>query len=105
MQSTEIADKYIVCQLGVCSRQQERMLALYSSPIDTLITQSFIALGKVAQGSDVSYSGKKATLWIATMLEGFFRDTTPHQQHWANSVQKSPSNHLYVHDWLATLEC
>ena len=33
----------------------------------------------------------------------FSENTTPHQQHWANSVQKSPRQPL-VHDWLATPE-
>ena len=28
--------------------------------------------------------------------KAFSENTTPHQQHWANSVQKSPSNHLFV---------
>ena len=37
------------------------------------------------------------------MLEGFSENTTPHQQHWANTVQKSPIQPL-VHDWLATPE-
>ena len=31
------------------------------------------------------------------------KNTTPHQQHWANSVQKSPRQPL-VHDWLAIPE-
>ena len=41
--------------------------------------------------------------WIATVLKGLLENTTPHQQHWANSVQKSPRQPL-VRDWLATPE-
>ena len=32
--------------------------------------------------------------------KAFSKNTTPHQQHWANSVQKSPSNHLLVIGWI-----
>ena len=35
--------------------------------------------------------------------KAFSENTTPHQQHWANSVQKSPRQPL-VHDWLGPLE-
>ena len=35
--------------------------------------------------------------------KAFSENTTPHQQHWVNSVQKSPKQPL-VHDWLATPE-
>ena len=31
--------------------------------------------------------------------KAFSENTTPHQQHWANSIQKSPGNHLYVIGW------
>ena len=30
------------------------------------------------------------------VLEGLFKNTTPHQQHWVSSVWVLPSNHLLV---------
>ena len=41
-------------------------------------------------------SAYKSLCWVATVLEGLFTESTPHQQHWADSVQKSPINHLIV---------
>ena len=35
--------------------------------------------------------------------KAFLENTAPHQQHWANSVQKSPSQPL-IRDWLQTLK-
>ena len=42
-------------------------------------------------------------VWLRLCWKAFLENTTPHQQHWANSVQKSLRQPL-VHDWLATPE-
>ena len=54
------------------------------------------------------YYASRKRRWLTSVLsfhccvglplwwKAFFENTTPHQQHWANSIQKSPSNHLYV---------
>lgn len=33
--------------------------------------------------------------WLVTVLEGLFRECHSSSAHWADSIQKSPSNHLY----------
>ena len=70
--------------------------------------------GKVEQipssGND-TYTQKKGELCtvlhcnvgLPLCCKAFSENATPHQQHWANSVQKSPRQPL-VHDWLATPE-
>ena len=35
----------------------------------------------------------------------YIRPKTPHQQHWAHSIQKSPSNHLYKIGWQPLKRC
>ena len=42
-------------------------------------------------------------VWLPLCWKAFSENATPHQQHWANSMQKSPRQPL-VHDWLATPE-
>ena len=37
--------------------------------------------------------------------KAFSENTTAHQQHWANSAQKSPSNHLLVIGWQLPKRC
>ena len=37
--------------------------------------------------------------------KAFSENTTPHQQHWANSVQKSPGNHLFEIGWQLPKRC
>ena len=42
---------------------------------------------------------KALTLVFPLCWKAFSENTTLHQQHWANSVQKSPDNHLFVIGW------
>ena len=48
--------------------------------------------------------GHSPLYWVHYCLpplcwKAFSENITPHQQHWANSFQKSPSNHLFLIGW------
>ena len=56
---------------------------------------------KCIQANHIKEKGTHLCIEFTSVLlplccKAFSENATPHQQHWANSVQKSPSNHLYV---------
>lgn len=102
--------KYQVCNqdpLFVCvcvwSRGISLRVVLQVCPQHVVTGQS-----SSQNSTNISFSIEKALTFIlssllltTTVLEAFWENTTPHRQHWASSIQKSPSYsyHLFMIGW------